>query len=171
MSNNPWSSPQGSDESDPYAGGGSPYRDPGPYGDAYPTRDPSPYEQPYEQPYDPYPQGGGGPYGAPTPTPYAQPAYYAPSAVPPKHPGVTTALVLSLISLSAVTCGLPVLLAPVGMILGLKARKEIQAEPGRWSGDGEALAAFVIGLIMTVLFLVGIIVLVIAVALVPATNY
>lgn len=166
--NDPWSSPHHHEGSDPYAGDHSPYQDPGPYGEPYPTQDPAPYDPvPYDPvPYDPAPYGGN-PYDAPAPYPYHQPMPYGGGyfGAPPKHPGVNTALVLSLVSLAGFACVLPFLTAPIGMILGLKARREIKEQPDRWSGDGEAMAAIVVGLVITVMMLLGVILTVVVIAI------
>ncbi|MGO1974051.1 MAG: DUF4190 domain-containing protein [Propionibacteriaceae bacterium] len=160
--NDPWSSPHRPEGSDPDA---NPYES-------------NPYESnPYESnPYGPNPYGpnpyGPNPYG---PNPYGPPGPYQPMPHPgyygalPKHPGVSTALVLSLVSLAGFACIIPFLTAPIGMILGLKAHREIKEQPDRWSGDGEAMAAFVVGLVITVLLLLIVIGVVVAVALSPDT--
>lgn len=163
--NDPWSSPHHQPSSDPYAGDRSPYQDPGPYGEPYPT--PAPHDP---APYDPSPYDaasyGGSPYGAPGPYPYHQPMPYGGYfGALPKHPGVNTALVLSLVSLAGFACVLPFLTAPIGMILGLKARREIKEQPDRWSGDGEAMAAIIVGLVITVLLLLGVILVVVGIAI------
>ena len=53
----------------------------------------------------------------------------------------------------------PILLSPVAWWLGAKAKREIAAEPERWSGAGEAQAAVIMGVIGTVLLAVGIVAL------------
>lgn len=168
--NDPWSSPHQQQGSDPYAGDRSPYQDPGPYGEPYPTHEPHAPSPSDPSPYDPSPYGsaphGGNPYDAPAPYPYQQPMPYGGGyfGALPKHPGVNTALVLSLVSLAGFACVLPFLTAPIGMILGLKARREIKEQPDRWSGDGEAMAAIIVGLVITVLLLLSVILVVVGIA-------
>ena len=54
---------------------------------------------------------------------------------------------------------LPILLAPVAWWFGAKAKREIAAEPERWSGTGEAQAGLIMGVIGTVLLAGGVVVL------------
>ena len=117
-------------------------------------------------------QGAGGQQGQPgagygTPGAYGQPdAYgppsgghagyggYAPPA--PDHPRSTTALVVGLISLiGGLMCVLPILASPFALFIGRKAVKEIDAEPGRYGGRGSAMAGYVMGIIGTVLLVLG----------------
>ena len=78
----------------------------------------------------------------------------------PKHPQAMTAMGLGIAALAGVWfLLLPILLAPVAWWLGAKAKREIAAEPERWSGTGEAQAGVIMGVIGTVLLAVGIVVL------------
>lgn len=54
------------------------------------------------------------------------------------------------------------LVGPAAWIVGAKARREIDAEPGRWGGRSQATAGYVLGTVSTVLLL-GVVVVVIAV--------
>lgn len=123
-----------------------------------------PYGEPPTQPYaaqppaygqDPYAQSG--PYGQP-PEPgqyggYVQPGY----AAPPPHPSATTALVLGLVSLIGLfICLFPILAAPFAWRTGSRVIKEIDAQPGRWSGREQAQAGRIMGIIGTVLLVLGI---------------
>ena len=54
---------------------------------------------------------------------------------------------------------LPIALSPFAWWLGAKAKREIAAEPERWSGTGEAQAGVIMGVIGTVLLAVGIVAL------------
>ncbi len=130
------------------------------------------------------PAGGWGPggappsgpptYGAPTygaPT-YGAPTYgapgYGPAAwgtpvafrpAPPTCGMATTAFVVSLVSVVTATfCGVTILGAPVGAVLGHLALRRI-AETGE-GGRGLALAGVIIGWIGTALILIGVAVLV-----------
>ncbi len=143
----------------PY-GGGTPAQ---PYGQAYGQPTPNPYEQPYEQPpADPYGQPEANPYGS---NPYAvnpyQPTYggYGSYGVAPiQHPQAVLAMVLGIagLVLSGVCVG--GLVGIAGIVLGRKARREIDAEPGRYTGRGMATAGLITGIISCVfsaLILIG----------------
>ncbi len=67
-------------------------------------------------------------------------AYYP----PPKHPQATTVLVLGILGL--VLCQV---LGPFAWSMGNKAQKEILANPGAYSGDGEINAGRILGIIAT----------------------
>jgi hypothetical protein len=61
-------------------------------------------------------------------------------------------MVLGIIALAGgFSCVLPILISPFAWYIGAKARREMAAEPGRWSGKGEAQAGFVMGIIGTLL--------------------
>ena len=71
-----------------------------------------------------------------------------------------TAMGLGIAALAGVFILLfPILLSPVAWWLGAKAKREIAAEPERWSGTGEAQAGVIMGVIGTVLLAVGIVAL------------
>lgn len=131
---------------------------PDPYGS---TQSPPPlpaYQQPYQQ--SAYP-----PYGA------DQPAFggYAPAV--PNQPQATTAMVLGIISLAGgLLCVLPILLGPVALILGYRSRKEIEASQGRLGGSGSATAGLVLGIISSVLLVLGILLIVLIVGLAGAAS-
>lgn len=122
------------------------------WGNAYPP--PPQYGQPQYPPpgYGPPPPGYGHPYQPGQPP-------------PPKHSQATTAMVFGIVSLAgAFACVLPILLAPVAWIMGAKAIKEIDANPGAYSGRSEANAGKILGIIGTcllILFIVGITILII----------
>ena len=82
-----------------------------------------------------------------------QPGY----AAPPPHPQATTALVLGLVSLIGLfVCLFPILAAPFAWRTGGRAVKEIDAQPGRWSGREQAQAGRIMGMIGTALLVLGI---------------
>lgn len=120
------------------------------------------------------PQPGHQPPGYPQPG-YQQPGYpqqgfpqqgFGPPPVP-KHPQAQMAMVLGIVALGgAAICLLPIFVSPFAWYFGAKARREMAASPGRWSGQGDAQAGFVMGIIGTVLlalatvaFIIGAIVL------------
>ncbi|KRC64822.1 hypothetical protein ASE12_08590 [Aeromicrobium sp. Root236] len=75
------------------------------------------------------------------------PGYPPPYYVPPKHPQATTAMVLGILGIAA--CGI---LAPIAWSIGGKAIKEIEANPGLYSGQGEANAGRILGIVGTCIF-------------------
>ena len=75
----------------------------------------------------------------------------------PDHPGATKAMVVGLIALiGGFTCYLPLALGPWAWVLGRRVVREIDAQPGRYEGRGQAMAGFVTGVIATVLLLLGV---------------
>ena len=119
-----------------------------PYGQAYGQPTPNAYEQP---PADPYAQPDASPYGG---NPYAvnpyQPAYGGYGSygvVPTQHPQAVLAMVLGIVGLVLSGVCLGGLVGIAGIVLGRKARREIDAEPGRYTGRGMATAGLVTGII------------------------
>ncbi|MBF4162475.1 DUF4190 domain-containing protein [Nocardioides acrostichi] len=159
----------------PYAPGQSSYPTPPspsqgqPYGQE-PTQ---PYgQQPYgQQPYGQQPYGqqpyGQQPYASKDPA--GQPHEYSygyQGAIPPNHPSSTTAMVLGIVSLAgSALCLLPIIVAPFAWWLGAKARKEIDREPQRYGGRSQATAGFVMGIIGTILLVLGVAFFVLIIAL------
>lgn len=92
----------------------------------------------------------------PPPPPYSQTPY--PGGGDP-YPGprgdaknATTALVLGIVSL--VVCSI---LGPVALILGRNAMKEVDASGGALGGRGKAQAGFILGIVASVLLVIGLI--------------
>ncbi|HIT77136.1 MAG TPA: DUF4190 domain-containing protein [Candidatus Avipropionibacterium avicola] len=116
-----------------------------------PTSAPNPYAQP-----TPYGQPSGSPYGQqPGPygqqNPYAQqggyqPAVYGGPAVPVNHPRAVPSMVLGIVSLFC--CPIA---GVVALVLGIGSQREIAANPGRWTGQGMAIAGIVLGAIGTLI--------------------
>ncbi|MDN5763163.1 MAG: DUF4190 domain-containing protein, partial [Microlunatus sp.] len=117
-----------------------------------------PYPAPQPPGYDSYgqPEYGQPEYGQPgyAPqsygqqaasgmNPYQQPGYGAYQL--PNHPQATTALILGIVGL--VFCPF---VGIAGLVLGGRARKEIDAAPGQWGGRGIATAGWVLGIISIV---------------------
>lgn len=114
-----------------------------------------------QQPYPPQPYGQQ-PYGQP----YPGAGYHAPhTGGGEQHPSATTALVLGIVSLAGILfCGgITLLLAPFAWWMGGKAVKEIDADPGRYTGRDQAQGGRVMGIIGTVLLALGLLALVLAV--------
>ncbi|WP_244931408.1 DUF4190 domain-containing protein [Nocardioides sp. W7] len=116
-----------------------------------------PYGQQHEQPREygrpPFQQ----PYGQP---PFQQPFGYQRES----HTGATTSMVLGIIALAslplaAMCCGVTLpgmLTAPFAWVLGVRAKREIDAQPGRYGNRGFAEAGVVMGIIGTVLTVLAI---------------
>jgi hypothetical protein len=119
-----------------------------PYGQNPYGAPPPPYQQPYQQP----------PYGQPrqpsAPPPYGQYSF-APQA--PAHPSSTTALVLSLVGLGGILLcgGVTLVLSPFAWVIGGRAVKEIDANPGAYTGREAANAGRIMGIVGTVLLVLG----------------
>ncbi|MGO4256181.1 DUF4190 domain-containing protein [Marmoricola sp. RAF53] len=147
--------------------------DPAPeYPQAYPP--PAPYGQQQYPPQYQYPQQypQGYPQGYPQQYPqgYAQPYSYGVQDLPQ----ATTALVLGLIALAGgFMCGLPLLVGPFAWAAGVRARRAIRQSGGAYGGDGKATAGMVLGIISTVLLVLGLIAIaiVVVVALNDASSY
>lgn len=111
-------------------------------------------------PYDPQPQAGYGvnPY-APPPNPY-QPSYgaYSPYGVAPApHPKATPALIFGILGLVlGLSCGIGGLLGIGGVVAGGRARREIDADPQRYTGRSMASAGYglgIAGIVVMVLYI------------------
>ncbi len=118
-----------------------------------PQQSPPPGQVPGAQP----PPGAYPPAGH-----YAPPGQYPPGAygyqpvyVPAKHPQATLAMVLGIVGLTSVMCYITAVVAPFAWWVGAKAVREIDAEPTRYSGRGEAMAGKIMGIIGTVLLVLG----------------
>ena len=152
---------------DPYAAPSSylgPYQNPDPYpgSTSTPSGPPPPGFDP--QPTPPYgSDAAASPYAAPVPaygsnpyeySPY-QPAYggpvpYAVGQV--SHPKAGTAMVFGILGVVfGLSCGIGGLLGIPGIVQGRRARAEIDAEPGRYSGRSQAVAGIVTGTIGVVI--------------------
>ena len=163
---------------------------PTPYGEP-----PAPPTQPYAQqppPYGSYDEGshGQGSYaqGSYAQDPYAQPGQYGQQpaqyggysqpgygpvgyGAPPAHPSATTALVLGLVSLIGLfICLVPIVAAPFAWRTGSRVVREIDAQPGRWSGREQAQAGRIMGMIGTVILVLGVLAIVGLVVLLFAAS-
>ena len=166
-SNHPYGDPQ------PYGqpSANPPYEQPPVYGQpnaAQPYGQPS-ANQPYEQPpvYGQQPDAYGSTgydqtgYGVnPYQGGYGYPAYGT-GAV--DHPQSTAALITGIIGLVlSLACGFGGLVGIAGIVLGGKAKREIDADPARYTGRGKASAGLImgiVGLVILVLWVVGFVVL------------
>jgi hypothetical protein len=121
------------------------------------------YQYPPQQPYGQPPQG------------YGQQGYGQPPYRPADHPRATTALVLGLVAIvGGLTCGLPLVVGPWAWVFGRGAVRDIDREPQRYGGRGMAMAGYVMGVIATILLVLGILafiaVLLVAVAM-PSGSF
>jgi hypothetical protein len=142
-----------------------------------PRQDP---DTPYGAPPNPYPQPGSfDQYAAPTPysaSPYG--AYPGTSGgLAPDHPSATTGLVLGIVGLVGImTCaGVTLVLSPFAWAISSRVLREIEASPGRYSGREKASAGRIMGMIGTVLLVLGVIalagIILLAFAIGPTTTH
>jgi hypothetical protein len=165
----------------PPSGGDEPPRGPRqepPEGGAYAPQPPQPphaapgppQDQPQDQPQPGQAAPNSGQYGYPDgpqqgyPQGYQQPGGYDGGYggyVPvPDHPQATTALTLGLVGMiGTMICGIPAVVGPFAWYMGAKVKREIDASGGQLGGRGQALTGFVLGIVTTVLLVVGILVL------------
>jgi len=132
-----------------------------PYGaTSYPPVPPYGADQPYstgpvygESPYEASPYqasfGSASPYGV---TPYASPPMV-------QHPRAILALILGILGLAVCP-----FVGIAAMVVGSRARKEIDASPGRFAGRGMATAGLVLGIISMVFTVLLILIVVLGVA-------
>ena len=118
------------------------------------------------------PSYGGQPAGQP---PVGPPPGWYPGPSPyrlPDHPDSTKALVLGIISLvGGFTCYLPMLLGPWAWVTGRRAVAEIDSQPGRWEGRSQAMAGYVMGIVATVLLILGVLALVGFIAFIALVSF
>jgi hypothetical protein len=159
----------------------TPYGAPGP-GAVPPPQNPyaapqNPYaapQAPYQPPPNPYPQPGSFDQYAPVVDPYNPQPYgaYPPGygAGLPEEPAATTSLVLGIIGLVGIMfCGgLTLLLSPFAWAIGRKSVREIDANPGRYSGRDKANAGKIMGIIGTFFLVIGIVAIIGIIALIAA---
>lgn len=92
-----------------------------------------------------------------TPVPWTQDLAPYPSsrpaapAGPRPHPRSGLALGLGLVGIIGSILVLPLLVSPLACYFGAKARRDIEAEPTRWSGRSNATSGLVLGTLGTVL--------------------
>ncbi|WP_341923979.1 DUF4190 domain-containing protein [Nocardioides psychrotolerans] len=140
--------------------GGPDVPPPNPYGPP-PTYGQQPYGQPYAAP------GYGQPYGQ---QPYGAPGYGVPGYgfAQQKNSTATTSMILGIIAVVSILATpfccitLPgMLTGPFAIWTGVKAKREIDREPGRFGNRGQAVAGLVTGIVATVLAVLLVIVVVV----------
>ena len=176
---NPYGSTPGEGEDNP-----NPYGQPSdtPYGQP-PTYGQQPPQDPYGLPPT-HSQPGQNPYGKPQQNPYgAAPDYPQPGFQQPnygmqqKEPQATTALVLGIVGLSSIVfcVGVLLILSPFAWSLGSKSLKEIEASRGALGGADQARAGMIMGIIGTVILVLGILAIAalvaVAIASAGSSNY
>ncbi|WP_200936175.1 DUF4190 domain-containing protein [Marmoricola sp. Leaf446] len=122
-----------------------------------------------QQPYGQDQQGG---YGQPA---YGQPAYGTPApgygghgpgspygTTAPNHGQATTAMVLGIVGLASIPilCGVGLVVSPFAWVIGRSSLRAIRASGGRYGGEGQAKAGYIMGVIGTVLLVLGLVALV-----------
>lgn len=126
-----------------------------PYGQQQPSYGQQPYGQDQQA-------GGYGGYGAPAPGygSYGPGSPYGTTA--PNHGQATTAMVLGIVGLASIPilCGLGLVVSPVAWFLGRSSLRTIRSSGGRFGGEGQAKAGYIMGVVGTVLLVLGIVALV-----------
>jgi|HubBroStandDraft_1064217.scaffolds.fasta_scaffold219570_1 hypothetical protein len=105
-----------------------------------------------------------GQYGQPPPGYPPQVGYPPQGYGQPSFEKNSTASTAMWVGIASIFCGVA---WPFALYLGLKAKKEIAAQPGRYSNGGEATVGVVLGSIFGVLFVLGIAFAIIAIAMAP----
>lgn len=124
------------------------------------------YQQPAQQPPPSYPQASYDQF-PPGQFPYGQSGYgqsygqspYGMATMP--HPQANTAMILGIVALAGTfVCGIPCVVGPFAWSMGAKVRREIDAEPQRWSGRSEATAGYIMGIVTTILMILAVVALI-----------
>ena len=68
-----------------------------------------------------------------------------------EHPKAQTVFILSIVGIFVGIC------APIAWYMGAQAKKEIAAQPGHWSSEGNLKTGTMIGKIFTILYIIGIV--------------
>ncbi len=175
----------------PPPAGGDPYPSPGAYAGPYPAATPYPASSstPPAPGFDPQPtppygsDGAAAPYPASSPgygsNPYEYPSYqptyggtvpYGAVQVQVSHPKATTAMVFGILGIVlGLSCGIGGFLGIAGIVQGRRARGEIDAEPGRYSGRSQAVAGIVTGVIGVVIAALVVVFVVLAIVFYAST--
>jgi hypothetical protein len=155
-------------------------------------------DNPFVSPSGPAAQPSGPSFGEPlpppppsvAPVPYGPPAgqepwqaawapvYGAPVPGSLDHKGATTALVLGIVSVASLVLALfccitipGVFCAPFAWAIGAKAKREIEAFPGRYRNLGSAVTGMWMGIVMTVIGALSIASLVALIAWIGYTDW
>ena len=67
-----------------------------------------------------------------------------------EHPKAQTVFILSIVGIFVGIC------APIAWYMGVQAKKEVAAQPGQWSSEGNLKTGTMLGKIFTILYIIGI---------------
>jgi hypothetical protein len=152
------------EESDRQPQGGEPDSGAHPPQPPQPPPPPQPPQPQFNQQtgYPAGPQYGQSPYPPGPPGWAPHPGYALPD-----NPKATAALVTGIVAVAGgmMCAGVPLLASPVAWIIGAQARGEIRRSPQHWGGESKATTGMVLGIIGTVLLLLGLIVVAIIIAI------
>ena len=120
------------------------------------------------------PAWGSTPAPPPPPPPYGLPAAYQQVTGQQTHQGALWSMILGIVGLVAVVLSVPtslatapgVLFSPIAFGLGLWASKATAARPDLYNNRGQAVAGWIMGLIGTLLAILGVIILVLFLGLI-----
>ena len=68
-----------------------------------------------------------------------------------ERPKAQTVFILSIVGIFVGIC------APIAWYMGVQAKKEVAAQPGQWSSEGNLKTGTMIGKIFTILYIIGIV--------------
>ncbi len=105
-------------------------------------------------------------------TPWTHEPYGSGANEPPAPPSYPNApLVWGIVALGGgFVCGLPMLLGPYAWYLGSRVRREIDESGGQQGGRSEASAGMILGVIATVLLVLGTLAVVAIIAIAAGTS-
>lgn len=125
---------------------------------------------------EPVPGGGWSPYPvSPQGAPYQMAPQYLGNPGAPTHPLAVTSLVLGVVGLGSllltpflIVTFVGAICSPFAIWLGVRARREIRAQPLAYSGEGVATGGFVTGIVGVVLGIIGVVLILIFFAFLAA---
>lgn len=129
------------------------------------------YGPPQQPGYGAPPQPGTPPYGPPSATVYAPPGTpggYA-QTTPTNNLAISSLVVSILGILGAFACFFPIVLAPIGAILGHVSLRQIKTSGQQ--GRGLALAGIIVGWVATALAAAGVVLLIVVLGASGSSNY
>jgi hypothetical protein len=91
--------------------------------------------------------------------------------VKPNAPGAVPGLVLGIVGAALSWCyGVGLIPSIIGLVMSVKARKALAAEPAKYQGQGMATAGFVLSIIGLILSVIFVVVIVIAIIVAVSSN-
>ena len=135
-----------------------------------PTHTPPPHPPSQAYPgYQGYPPGAYPGQGQPAYYPGQPYGGYPSGGSAPEDPGAQNSLIVGIVSLAlGLLCGVGFLGSPFALVMGLRAKRRIEAARGALSGRGNAQAGFVLGLVGTILLALAVLAFVLVVILIIA---